>query len=784
MKYILSTIIFGLPFFLNAQDYKTMMDDLSVNVYEVVEEAEKYFATVDRDAKGSGWKGYQRWLSKVEPMYYPSGDRSAVNPRFAQKGYESFKKKYPAATKRNDDLGWQDLGPYNINNITGHYAPGIGRVEHVYVDPNNANIMYLASRSGGFWKSDDGGGSWTNTTDFLTSSGVDVFAVNPLNVNDILINVRNAGNGVTMGVYRSLDGGLTWNATIFSPDLTGIGGFGTNERVFDIQFSPYNNDIYIAASGSLQRSTDDLASLQEVSDNSYYTIEFHQTNPNIIFAPREYYWNRNEVWQSVDGGTNWNLLHDISDNNYRIITVATTPADDDLVLFASGTHIWKSEDDGMTIDTIAGSAGEGNYFDVSDVDPLTFISGGIDIRMSYDGGTTWIEVTDWYWPGGGTPPSNYVHADLRFSSFLNGTIYCGTDGFMVKSEDNGTNWSILSNGTGIRENYRLGVSQSDVDITVCGSQDNGTSILQGKGNDWIEWIGADGMEGLVHPLDSDRMIGSIQNGNKRRSLDGGYNTQGINNHPNIGSLNWIAPVFYDPLDHMVLYTVGQTVHQSSNFGDNWKALHEFDSGSFNNMTKSENYGNIILASRQEKLYRSVDEGSSFDQVGVAQLPNKSIQDITFDPLDDNNVIVVYAHHQDDNSRIFRSTDGGVNWENITYNLSEIPARSVAIDHTDEKNIYVGTEVGVFKMPWGNTQYDLWSDDLPTVAIYELEIMYATNTIRAASWGRGLWEKCLEGRDDYPQITKVKIDATISDESPKKDQDIVLTAKLKDAEDIQ
>ena len=761
-----------------------MMNDRSYNVYEVVEEAEEYFSKIDRFAKGSGWMGYQRWLNRVAPIYYPSGDRMTDDPRKIERSYESFKKQYPSAELRSEEQGWVDLGPYTASNISDHYSPGIGRVEYVWVEPVNKQTMYLASRSGGFWRSFNGGTTWENTTDQLTSSGVDVFSVNPNNINDILINVRNARNGVTMGIYRSLDGGATWNITAFNPDDTGIGGLGTNERVLDVKFSPHNsNHIYIAASDTLFRSTDNFATIESVSDNSYASIEFHQTDPDIIFAPRDYYWARNEIWSSTNGGVDWNLLHDIDDNNYRTFIVATTPADPDLVLFSSSTYIWESTDNGTTIDSIPGSNGQGSDFEVSPTNPDVMINGGINIRMSYDGGSNWSDVTDWYWPGGGTPPDDYVHADIRYASFAGGDIYCGTDGYMVKSADNGSTWSILSNGTSLREYYKLGVSQSNDDVVVCGSQDNGTSIYKGQDTDWLEWIGADGMECLVHPLNYDLMIGSIQFGNKRRSTTGGYNSQGINNHSDIGSLQWEAPVLYDPLDHMGLFTVGQTLHISSDFGSSWKALHDFGEGAFQHLAKSENGQAIILASKNEKLYRSVDEGTSFGQVGSGTLPNSGIQDIAFDPTDDNNVVVVYGHHQDDIPRIFKSTDGGVTWSDITFNLNAMPIRTVVIDHTADKNIYLGAEIGIYKMPWNNNQYELWSDNMPTTTIEELEIVYGSNMLKAATWGRGLWERCLDGRDGFPKITKVEANVKPSDTRPTNIENVTLTIDIDNIEDV-
>ena len=98
-----------------------------------------------------------------------------------------------------------------------------------------------------------------------------------------------------------------------------------------------------------------------------------------------------------------------------------------------------------------------------------------------------------------------------------------TDGYLCSSSDNGVTWDILSQGTGIRENYSLGVSQSNHFRSIAGSQDNGTSIKHET--TWLEFYGADGMEGIIHPLNDDWMIGSVQNGIRRRTKDGGI-TQG------------------------------------------------------------------------------------------------------------------------------------------------------------------------------------------------------------------------------------------------------------------
>ena len=220
---------------LHAQRWKEMMHNPNYNVYDVIQEAESYFETIDKNLKGSGWKGYQRWKYETEPKFYPSGDRSNLDPYFLQKNYTAFQQNTAANLFDN---GWEELGPHYIEQVTGHYSTGLGRVESFYADPNDSLRIYLGSRSGGFWKTIDGGISWTeSTTDFLMASGVNTIAVSPTNPDDVLINVRNSNNGTTHGIYRSVNAGDTWFETNFNPSVLGWGGLGTSRKIYQIKLS-------------------------------------------------------------------------------------------------------------------------------------------------------------------------------------------------------------------------------------------------------------------------------------------------------------------------------------------------------------------------------------------------------------------------------------------------------------------------------------------------------------------------------------------------------------------
>ncbi|MBL4669762.1 MAG: T9SS type A sorting domain-containing protein [Flavobacteriales bacterium] len=790
---LLIAIVF-VSFNLHAQKkYKSMMNDLSINFYEVCEEAEKYF---ERHAKGkgSGWKGYQRWRNSNEYKYYPDGVRSNVDPYFVEKAFKAFKSKGTSNDKNLFGTGWNELGPFRIDSVSGAYSTGLGRVEDHYVDPSNPNKMYLGSRSGGFWKTTDGGSTWQGgSTDFLTASGVNTIAVSPTNSDSILINVRNSRNGNSHGLYRSVDGGNIWNLSNFNPTNIGFGGLGSSFKIYEVRYHPrVPNLIFIGTSKGIYRSDDNLVTWTLLlTSGDIEEIQFHPTNNNIIYLYDSYYWgaNKNCVMRSVDQGLSYNQSSQIIANaDNRSVHLSVSNDCNGCLYFASDNGIWKSIDDGINFTFLSNPNQGCGGFAVNDLDTTKMIYGYLDVEASTNGGFNFNQVTSWSLgntngAGSGNQTSfntstDYVHADLHPAKCVNGVFYIGTDGLFCKSSDNGVTWEVLSQGVAIRENYKLGVSQSNHFRSISGSQDNGTSIKHQ--NTWIEFYGADGMEGLIHPLNDDWMIGSLQYGGRRQTKDGGITQGGISPSGQSGSGDggWEAPIAYDPNNQMSIYNFGTAIFKSENFGSSWVSVGvpSIITGTISQAAIAENNSDIIVISKGSDIEKSIDGGASFVTI-KNNLPSYSIEDIAFDPNNDDVIIVVYGRYQNDNQKIYMTTNGGTSWANITYNLGNMPIRSVVIDHTNASNIYIGAEIGVYTKPMSSSSWVLYNSDLPNTTIEELEIVYGSNTVKAATWGRGLWEYVLVGRNTYPAIITTKITDQPTDEVPKVGIDQYVTSTI-------
>ncbi|MGB1102768.1 MAG: GEVED domain-containing protein [Crocinitomicaceae bacterium] len=749
------------------RSYKELMQDPSVNFYDVCAAAEAYFETVDKDKKGSGWKGYQRWKAENESKYYPTGQRDNVDPYLPQKSMQRLLGER-SGEKTLFPEGWVELGPSNIDSITSHYSTGLGRLETFYVNPDDEDVIYVGTRSGGFWKTTDGGDTWTGgSTDFLVATGVNTIAVSPWNQDSILINVKNSANNITHGIYRSINGGVTWTETDFNPTELGKGGLGSNFQINRVVYHPRVADlIFVCASDGLYRSDDNLDTWLKVTAGSISDIEFHPVDNDIVYIYDYYYWgpNKNKVLYSLDQGLTFSGSAEIVGNsNNTSVQLDVSPICEDCIYFASGNGIWKSFDKGLTFEFASNPSTGSQGFAVSDLDTMNMTYGYVDQFMSADGGYSFDQVTWWGLfteaaHGPGTyqerygASERYVHADMREAECINGVFYVATDGHIGRSLDGGDTWEHLTKDMSIRENYTLGASQSNHYRTIVGSQDNGTSIKHKT--TWLEYTGGDGMEGIIHPLNDDWMISSYQYGSRTKTFNGGLTLSGAS--PPDHSSGWVAPMAYDPNDHHIIYHFGENVHKTTDFTQTWEVVGTPSfSGQISEAAIAEINSQIIIASRGQNIERSIDGGVTWTNI-KGTLPNFSITDIAFDPNRDSTFVVTYNRWQDDGQKVFITHDLGTTWINITENLNDMPIRGAVIDHSADKNIYLAAEIGVFVKAMDATEWELYNDDLPNCTVNELEVMYGSNALRAATWGRGVWEYSLKDRVDYPSIVRTWI----------------------------
>jgi photosystem II stability/assembly factor-like uncharacterized protein len=316
--------------------------------------------------------------------------------------------------------------------------------------------------------------------------------------------------------------------------------------------------------------------------------------------------------------------------------------------------------------------------------------------------------------------------------WVNKTIYSGSDGGIYKSTDLGDNWTDLSAGLGIRQFYRIANSKANSQLFTGGAQDNGSSVF--TNGVWQDWLGADGMDGLIHPGNDNLMIGTSQYGSIYKSINGGLSYASLA-RPSSGE--WVTPLDFVE-QNGTMYGGWSGVYKSTNNGDTWTKI----SGTAITTTLTclkvaPSNPNYIYASRGTTLYYTKDGGTTWF---TATLP-ASINDIE---VSNSNPEKVWVACNSTYNRVFVSVDAGATFTNISDNLPSIIARTIAVSDDADETIYVGLNIGVFYKNNTTTGWVDVTNNLPMVAVNDLKIHKQGQLLRVGSYGRGVWDRPLIG----------------------------------------
>lgn len=708
-------------YFINEYPYWVdMMNDPTINFYDVQEAFNEYFSDKPK-GKGTGWKQFKRWEWFMEQRVYPSGER--IPQAQAWNEMKKFKKLYPS--DGNLPRGnWEDMGPHDYLNNTGHWNPGLGRINVIERDPDNQDIIYFGAPSGGLWRTTDEGGHWEILTDHLPVIGVSGIALHPDDPDIIYIGTgdKDANDNYSIGVLKSTDGGYTWMETGLNWQVT------QGRTIAKLMMHPDDpKTLFAATTSGLFRTQDDGDTWTKLLNGDIDDLEFKPGDPDIIYALTK------KLYRSTDGGENFSLVSSATSSGRA--QIAVTEANPDYVYFFSSTGgIYRSEDSGETFTFRSNNPSPGyqSWYDLacaaSHVDADEFHIGEINTFRSLDGGFTWTQTTDWTWNNG----IGYTHCDIHELVFYGGTLYVGSDGLICKSENSGNSWTDLSLGINIRQFYRIGASQNSLYKILGGSQDNGTSVYTEFF--WHEWLGADGMECAVNYENENIVYGTSQNGIFYKSNQGG--NFGNVNITQPGGGNWITPFVMHPTNPDILYVGNDRIRKTTNGMNSWTTLLS-GGGNFNTMAISRSNPDYLYATRGSSIYRTDDGGQSWTDISFG-LPNYYITYVTVHPSNSEIISISFSGYEE-GEKVYISYDAGNNWENYSANLPNLPANCVVFADDPLNGLYTGMDVGVYYRDDGLTEWESFMEGLPNVIVNELEIHYEAGKIRAATYGRGLWE---------------------------------------------
>jgi photosystem II stability/assembly factor-like uncharacterized protein len=692
---------------------------------------------------------------------------------------------------------WSPVGPNVLpNNLTGYMENGIGRVNCVAFHPTNTSIFYVGVAQGGVWKTTNGGASYTPLTDNLPITRISDICIDPNNPNTIYISVcdfeyigvglylngRKRHTHYGLGIYKSTDGGTTWNATGLTFQLTN----GDASLMRKIVVNPANSNELVACGVSgMYKSMNGGVNWTKKLDSLFIDMVQDPVSPSTLYAATGWIQNSNMghvgIYKSIDFGTTWSLLNTgiqtqgvvqrirlaiaPTDNNY-IYALCSDNTDSFYGIFQStnaGTN-WTYKPPVLNIlehGQGSGSGGQGLYdlaLCVSATDKNTIYTGGINMWSSSDGGSNFDPVSHWTLQYGNT-----LHGDIHYIERQPGTssIFVCSDGGIYKTNNIQagswgsswpTIWTKLNDGMQITSFYRLSSSKNAAGKLIAGAQDNASFYYDGAS--WSTIFGGDGMDNCLDPLNNQIILGSSQYGTLYYSNNGGNSGTVVGSNPNFEAAEWVTPIVADYNNPGVLYVGNENVMKSTNGGQNWVSLGTIYTNTVTQtnteisaLAVSKSNSSVIYAARRVRyelnlkgiVFRSTDGGTTFTNI-TNNLPDTLYYTgIEASPTNSNEACVSMAGFVN-GCKVFKTTNGGASWTNISSNLPNVPVNCVKY-MPGTAQLIVATDLGVYVLDnsgiWSN-----FSQGLPNVIVSDIEFNPALNKMYVSTFGRGIWETSL------------------------------------------
>ncbi len=726
-------------------------------------------------------------------------------------------KKKQAEPSKQFELSDQMVGMLKFRSIGP--AAYSGRISDLAVNPDNTSEYYVGVASGGLWKTINHGTSFEPIFDDQPVFSIGCLAMDPNNSNVVWVGTgenntqRNLAYGD--GVYKTTDGGKSFTNM----------GLKTSSQIGKIMIDPRNsNVVYVAAQGQawgpggergLYKTIDGGKTWNRILEIGEYTgvsdMEMDPRNPDILYASSHQRERRvyskidggpeSAIYKSVDAGATWSKLkRGLPKGDVGRIGLALSPANPDILyavieLPGNKGGFYRSCDMGESwekrSDKVSSSPQYYNELYADPINPDLVILMDTRAGLSADGGKTWESIE-----GSNKHVDNHA---LWINPDNTNNYLMGCDGGLYETYDRAETWQFKSN-LPITQYYHVRVDNDYPFYNVYGgAQDNGSwfgpsqthrrSIVNA---DWTYTIGGDGYLSIPDPNNPDISYCESQYCGIRRYDRTTGNSVSIKPQPTIDeeyTWNWNTPYFLSTFDSKTLYIGGNYVLKSTDMGGTWKKIsgdltRQIDQNSLpmmgkmwppeavaKNMSTSE-FGNIFALAesplKQGMLYVGTDDGLiwiSENDGGEWTKYDKftGVPEMTFVNYilpSQHEVNTVYAcfdgrkNSSDFTPYLIKSTDKGKTWTSIAANLPSGTVYCIQEDHINPNILFIGTEWGVWTTIDGGKKWVQLKKGIPPIQVKDLTIQRRENDLVVATFGRGFYVM-----DDYSALRALSENVT-------------------------
>ena len=729
---------------LKAQNWISMMKDQNTNVHDVQKAFNTWYSIYKdknisqgkEEEKDGPYEQFKRWEWLMDARTFPSGNRPA--PGTIANQYADYLKSSSNTHSHSISSGanWTYAG-----NTSVPLYGGDGRVNYLRFMPGNNKTIFACGPTGGLWKTTDGGTTWSTNTDNLIDMSVSDIAIDPTNTNIMYISTGD-GDGIyggyttlsTVGVLKSTDGGNTWNPTglSYTQAISGPAFSTVNQLLLD----PNNTSYLLAATSfGLYKTTNAGMSWYQVDTGDFRSIEFEPFHTNTVYASTL----NGQFYRSTDTGSTWTYIPSVfpPPTHSNRVKIAVSPADSNYVYVVVGnTGTYRSTDRGQTFTHMSTSdqIGYQEWYTmslcVSPTNADSLIEGGLDDYASADSGVTWTKVSSWIGSG-----NRYVHADIHDIVSNGSTYYIACDGGVFESNSSADGWTDMSNNLEIGALYNVGPSSITSGLSLSGWQDNGVNVSSPS---WSEVNGGDGMVSFIDYANDNIWFSENYGGDFQMSVNG-KPWENISLVLPYGP--WITKWLQNPQNPLSLYGGFGNVWKTTDTGTTWTQISTWGSSSIDisAICVDSRDSNVIYAANPGMIQVTKNNGTTWtDITGSLPVGNAGISSITMDPKDSAHVWVAFSGYSGPD-KVYQSTDMGNSWTDISTGLPNLPVNCIIFQKgSPNESIYIGTDAGIYYRDNVLNSWISYSTGLPNVIVNDLQFFYPTNTLLAATYGRGLW----------------------------------------------
>jgi len=716
---------------------------------------------------------------------YPHGEIKQESFRLAidqamEKKKEARQLRASGDKNLHRDTVWDERGPVNIG----------GRVTDLSVHPTDANTAYAAMASGGVFKTTNGGVDWAPVFDDEAAISCGAVTVDPSHPETVWVGTGEANAGsysfFGLGIYRSDDGGTSWQNK----------GLADGRYIARIAVDPTDSDkVFTAVTGKLfgtgpnrgvYRTSDGGDNWERcfalTDSTAAIDLVMNPENPDILYVAM---WERTRgltyrrsggpssgIWRTSDGGDNWEHLTSglPGGSNGRIgLTLCTSQPNILYTVYADATGYYsgtyKTTNGGDSWSN-AGSSSLSNVYSsygwwfgnirVDPSNPNNVFILGLPFYRTTNGGGSWNEE------------GSNMHVDhhaMAFAPSQPNKVYEGNDGGLYYSNDSGSNWTKVSNQP-TSQFYAIAIDEQYPERLYGGTQDNGTwRTMTGDLDDWEHILGGDGFHCLVDPTDNDNIFAEYQNGGLNKSTSGGTYFSGCMDGVSYGDrINWSMPVIMAPQTPTTMYLGTHRVYKSTNQGDDWTAISDDLTGGdqgagFGTVTtlacSPSSPANVMAGTDDGRVWKYSPIFGGWTMIS-STLPNRWVTRVAYDANNSNIMYVTFSglRWEENEGHVFKSTNGGGSWTDISSDLPDAPVNCLVADPDLDGTIYVGTDVGCYFTTDDGTSWHVLGAGLPNAPVLDLKYHHPTKTLVAGTHGRSMFSLTLPtstGVNDTPMV---------------------------------